>query len=283
MTIGFEELLALDAIMVEGSFRAASDKLHKSQSSVSYAIKILEKELGVEIFDRSTYKPLLTAEGTIIYQKALEIIAMKQNLEGLSALFRSGIENQISLTISIVLPDKILSHALMQLKSEFPNTKIELDFGSFDYPVQSVKNGQVDIAIAADSRNEIDVEKKFFTSIDLIPVITRQYNQSKPSLKEQVEIVVGERSLTSRKLSNTMFEEHETWHVTDYSLKKHLILSNLGWGFMPAHLIETELNNGSLLICPQRHAEKINLCTYRRKLDCYGPVNAKLWQILDKG
>ena len=52
MTIGFEELEALLAIVEHGSFRAASEKLHKAQSSVSYAIKNLEKDLGIEVFDK---------------------------------------------------------------------------------------------------------------------------------------------------------------------------------------------------------------------------------------
>ena len=50
MSIGFEEIEAINAIMEEGSFRAAAEKLHKAQSSVCYAIKVLEKELGIEIF-----------------------------------------------------------------------------------------------------------------------------------------------------------------------------------------------------------------------------------------
>ena len=41
------------AVQETGSFRSASMKLNKAQSAVSLAIKNLESELGIQIFDRT--------------------------------------------------------------------------------------------------------------------------------------------------------------------------------------------------------------------------------------
>ena len=72
MAVTHEELETLVSIVEEGSFRAASERLMKAQSAVSYAIKNLETDLGVILFDRTFYRPRLTAEGETIYQKALQ-------------------------------------------------------------------------------------------------------------------------------------------------------------------------------------------------------------------
>lgn len=282
MTIGFEELQALNAIMEEGSFRAAAEKLHKAQSSISYAIKILEKELGIEIFDRSTYKPTLTSPGEVIYTKTREMIAMQSDLEELSKFLKSGVETSISLTTSIIFPINELSETLSNIKAEFSQTKINLDFGSFQYPLEQLYKNQTDIAIAVDYTNESDLEKVFFRSIDLIPVYSPDYCDKNKSIKSQVEIVVGNRSLTAKKLSEDLFEEHETWHVTDYSLKKKLILDKLGWGYMPEYLIQEELEQGKLEQNKKKNIEKINLYAYRKQRDCHGPATDFLWASLLK-
>jgi DNA-binding transcriptional LysR family regulator len=44
-----EQLQCLRAIVEEGSFRAAASKLHKAQSAISYAIRLLEEEFGFEL------------------------------------------------------------------------------------------------------------------------------------------------------------------------------------------------------------------------------------------
>ncbi|WP_421784150.1 LysR family transcriptional regulator [Kiloniella litopenaei] len=52
-----EQLRALVSVVDHGGFRAASEALHKSQSAISIAIKNLEEELRVEIFERDGYRP----------------------------------------------------------------------------------------------------------------------------------------------------------------------------------------------------------------------------------
>ena len=50
-----------------GSFSAAARKLYMSQSAVSQQIILLEDEMQLKLFERSGYKPKLTAEGKKLY------------------------------------------------------------------------------------------------------------------------------------------------------------------------------------------------------------------------
>ena len=84
MATTHEELESFVTIVECGTFRSAADKLIKSQSSISYAVKSLEDELGVSLFDRNFYRPRLTPEGEIVYQKAILILSLSKDLKSIS-------------------------------------------------------------------------------------------------------------------------------------------------------------------------------------------------------
>jgi DNA-binding transcriptional LysR family regulator len=55
-----------------GSFKAAAAKLHKTQPALSVAIRKLEDEFQLSLFDRSEYRPKLTAQGRVFHEQARE-------------------------------------------------------------------------------------------------------------------------------------------------------------------------------------------------------------------
>ena len=80
----YEQIKVLHAIVTEGSFRAAAEKLYKSQPAISNMMKKLEHELGVLLISRDNYRPQLTSEGEIFYEKALLVLEQMNELSGLA-------------------------------------------------------------------------------------------------------------------------------------------------------------------------------------------------------
>jgi LysR family transcriptional regulator for bpeEF and oprC len=70
-----------------GSFAAAADSLDVVPSVLSKAIAALERELGVSLFNRSTRKLSLTAEGEAYYTRCRQALA---DLEDAEAMARGG-------------------------------------------------------------------------------------------------------------------------------------------------------------------------------------------------
>ena len=60
-------------VVQEGSFSAASRKLFLSQANLSKQVSLLESELGVMLFDREGYRPVLTSTGELFYREAVKI------------------------------------------------------------------------------------------------------------------------------------------------------------------------------------------------------------------
>lgn len=286
MGIGIEELEALITIMELGSFRAAAEKLHKSQSSISYAIKNIESFLNIEIFDRSTYKPKLTNAGELIYNKAKNILNMHHELEDVASYVNQGIEAKISVVFSVIFPSSILQNVLKSFKERFPQTQLQISFESFEAPITKLLGSEADIIVASDYRdNKTDIDKEFFSTIEFIPVADPSHPTTDPSFDDKLldsvtEIVVGERALTAEFTLSGIIERPNTWHVMEYGLKKKLLLSNLGWGFMPKEIITKELEAGTLVKVPCKNTAYINLYMMRLKSNSYGPALSYFWDLL---
>ncbi len=285
MSVSIEELEALLSIMETGSFRAAAEKLHKSQSSISYAIKNIEKEFSIEIFDRSTYKPKLSEAGELIYSKAKNIINMHQELEDMARYINAGVEPKISVVFSVIFPTYVLQNTLKCFRERFPQTQLEISFASFEGPLHMLLEQKADIIVASDYRDKGDLDKEFFTTVEFVPVAhsshsTVQADFNQQLINTQTEIVVGERAITAEAVAGGIIEHPNTWHVMDYELKKRLILAGLGWGFMPKELINEELESGLLQKVPCKNSNRINLYKMRLAAPSHGPAASYFWELI---
>ena len=74
----------------ERSFTKAAERLHMSQPPLSKQIKLLENDLGVCLFDRTTRVLYLTREGEILYKRAKKIISQMDDIETFFTDFRRG-------------------------------------------------------------------------------------------------------------------------------------------------------------------------------------------------
>lgn len=62
-------LVILDALDKEGSFAAASAKLYKTPSALSYTIHKLESDLNIQLLDRSGHRARFTRTGQMLLEK----------------------------------------------------------------------------------------------------------------------------------------------------------------------------------------------------------------------
>ncbi len=75
------ELRVFVEVVRQGGFSAATKVLFASQSTVSKAVKQLEDEVGVQLFDRVGKKVKLTAAGDVVYRHAVAMLAARENLQ----------------------------------------------------------------------------------------------------------------------------------------------------------------------------------------------------------
>lgn len=87
-----QQLNYVIVISESGSFNKAAERLYVSQPSITSAVKELEKELGILIFNRSGRGVTLTAEGMVFLPYARQVCDQYQNL--LDAYSKQGKRKQ---------------------------------------------------------------------------------------------------------------------------------------------------------------------------------------------
>jgi DNA-binding transcriptional LysR family regulator len=80
MQMELRPLRAFVEVVRQGGFTQAAKKVFATQSTVSKAIKHLEDEIGAPLLDRIGHRSKLTAAGEIVYQRALRMLAERNDL-----------------------------------------------------------------------------------------------------------------------------------------------------------------------------------------------------------
>ena len=68
--ISLEQWRALQAVVEAGGYAQAAEALHKSQSTLTYAVQKIERLLDVKVFEIQGRKAVLTEGGQVLYRRA---------------------------------------------------------------------------------------------------------------------------------------------------------------------------------------------------------------------
>src|ERR1700741_5558939 len=85
------------AVASEMNFSRAAQRIHVVQSALSASVGRLEKELGVELFDRSKRQIALTSAGDVFLQHAREVIHTVQTAQSSVEGYRDQLTGTVTL------------------------------------------------------------------------------------------------------------------------------------------------------------------------------------------
>ncbi|HEY2421628.1 MAG TPA: LysR family transcriptional regulator, partial [Neobacillus sp.] len=127
-------------------FSMASENLHVAQSALSRQIGLLEKELGVELFEKEGRNVKLTPIGKLFSEQAK--IAIKA-IDNATQLIDEYLDPEHG-TIRIGFPSSIASNTLPTIisafKKEHPEVRFQLRQGSYEFLTEGIKNREIDLA-----------------------------------------------------------------------------------------------------------------------------------------
>ena len=138
-----------------GSFSAAADHLYISQSSLSKQIMALEKELGIELFDRSKRNIVLTEAGATFRKHAQRLNdEYKVMLANLKEYKRAP---SLSIVAIPVIAQYGITSYIAQFQSTFPNIQLMLEEREASTILPALNDHQFDLAFVRD--NYLDIEQ----------------------------------------------------------------------------------------------------------------------------
>lgn len=135
----------LVAVAEELHFGKAAERLHVSLSPVSVAVKEIEEELGVQVFERTSRTTVLTAEGERVVLYAREILARTDALKKYAVVARSGLAGTLALSFISLDSYSFLPDLLRTFTTAFPDVQLLLTESSNDQVIADLVAGSIDI------------------------------------------------------------------------------------------------------------------------------------------
>lgn len=251
-----DQLQVFIAVAEAGSFSAAARSLNRAQSVVSYTIGNLEAQLEVSLFERSgARQPKLTDAGRAMLTDARRIVADLQVMRSRAKTIKRGLEAELSLAISVMVPADALVAELKEFRQEFPTVALNLNVGELGMVMHQVVSGKADIGIGGALLKQDDsiVADKIGHSF-MLPVAAADHPLARldrpltlADVREETQLVVTDASgITAGRDFNVL--SYKIWRVSDIATKHHLVKGGLGWGGLPASLVRDDVRNGKLVV-----------------------------------
>ena len=148
------QLRYLAAVVDNGlNITAAARALHTSQPGVSKQIKLLEVELGFEIFEREGRNLVrVTPAGRKVIERALRILEEARNIRLLSDEFRDQKKGSLSIATTHTQARYVLPAIVKQFRRLYPDVKLHLHQGTSEQIADLAAEDRVDFAIGTGSQ-----------------------------------------------------------------------------------------------------------------------------------
>jgi DNA-binding transcriptional LysR family regulator len=131
MNTSLDQWEALHAVVQWGGFGPAAAHLNRSQSTISYAIRRLQEQIGIRVFELVGRKARLTEAGRALLAEVEPLLAGFVSLEGRARALASGGESEIGLAVDSLYPNERLFWALAEFTRLHPHVRLKLHQGVF--------------------------------------------------------------------------------------------------------------------------------------------------------
>src|SRR4051812_49236665 len=148
---------------------AAADALHTSQPGVSKQIRLLEEELGVEIFERHGKRVVAVTEpGRAVLAIAERILSEAVNLKRAGQEFSDEAAGSLRIATTHTQARYALPQAVTKFIQRYPGVRLSIQQGNPSQICEQLLTGEADIGIATEAISEYE---------DLVSLPCYQWNR----------------------------------------------------------------------------------------------------------
>lgn len=237
----------------------ASKHLFIAQPTISKAIKDLEQELDMTLFDRSKRQLVLTDAGSIFYKKCKEILTLYNDVpKEINSLL--GLETgHISIGLSAVMNMNQFINILGEFHQKYPNVTYSLVENGGKMIETQLINDEIDIGITT-----LPVDQSIFHSVtlyqeDLKLVLNKEHHLANEAhvdmsmLKDEDFILFNEDFYLNDKIieaaKNAGFIPNTISKISQWNFIENLLNAHLGVSILPeniVHLLDSSFSNKTL-------------------------------------
>lgn len=256
----FSQLRTLIHVAELGSLSKAADRLHIAQPALSRQIRLLERELGVSLFDRHGRGMIITDQGRDILRHAVRVMSELEEIRASASDGNAPLRGHVSIGMPPTVAD-ILSEPLVRaVRDSHPEATLRIVSAYSAYLMDWMHRGEIDAAILYDPRSAraLRIQPLLDEELFLIAPPGSGLSQDKPvdfgMLKKERLLLPspghGLRVILDRCAEDRGFPLHVPVEADSYATLKALVRRGHGSTILPKAPIHQDLALGQLCAAP---------------------------------
>lgn len=249
-----EQWALLEKVVELGSFAKAAQATHRSQSSVSYNLALLQEKLGVALLQAAGRKAILTPAGELLLAQARPLLKAFEHVETRAASLQNGVRTRLDFVVDSIFPRGKLFAILRQFQRLHAQTQVHL--------TEILENDETAIAKAdvmvLTRRQDMTGRGEWLMNIDFVAVAHRDHPLHRlpgPVSEDELAQYPPIR-ITNREAKPLQDEPVESWTFSTIEAAIEAITYQVGYGWLPEERISRQLEEGTLKILQLSHGTR---------------------------
>ncbi len=244
----FSSISAFVEVARSGSISEAARKLGRSRSQVSTWVSDLELDWGLELFDRSTYRPVLTEEGRRLLSHCKLLITEARYIEQLVCSLNNKDEGQLSVGIDCILPAGFRTELVASFYRQFPTVQFTIKQLTGIEIMNQLRIGDIQIGIGDCILPAKDIQFRIKEAGLCQFVVCCHPDYPLAALEEVSEIDLQSHRVILMTGLKERLDPRFFLEVPDYETVVALTRQGAGYCLCPLEYVKHDLDEGHLVI-----------------------------------
>lgn len=249
-----EQWWLLERVVELGSFARAAEETHRSQSSVSYNLALLQERLGVALLVQAGRKAVLTPEGELLLNQVKPLLNAFTLLETRATTLRNGMRTRLDVVVDSIFPRRHLFAILRQFQQRYPQTEVHLT-EILENAGEALTQSEADVMVLT-RRQDVTGRGEWLMNIDFVAVAHREH----PLFERDTPLT--DEMLRPWPLIQIAGQNYaappggEAWTFSTIDAAIDAVMYQVGYGWLPEERIQQQLENGVLKTLPLNHGTR---------------------------
>ena len=191
------ELKYIVAVARERHFGKAADACFVSQPTLSVAVKKLEEELDVKLFERSANEITVTALGEEIVRQAQSVLEQAANIKDIAKRGKDPLAGALKLGVIYTIAPYLLPDLVRQVITHLPQMPLMLQENFTVKLLEMLRTGEIDCAILAEPFPDAGLavaplyDEPFFAAVPSQHPLAKLNSVTTEALKNETMLLLG--------------------------------------------------------------------------------------------
>ena len=238
-----EQMRLFVSVAEQRSFSAVARGQRKAQSAVSSGIALLEADLGVVLFERSSGRqPRLTEAGSVLLEEAREVLRQCERLTGRALSLTRGEEACLRLAQDEAMLFQPVLDSLEALAVHYPLLEVQLSSAAQGDVARKLVERKADLGLLFyhDQIPEA-LERRVVGSVEMVTVCGANHPLAKDRYVTCQRLAQFRQLLMSTQTSVYPGSEAASplvWRADSFYVLAEWLMSGLGWAWLPRHIVQ---------------------------------------------